>query len=226
MRALMLGLPLLAVLASASAGEPVGEAIGGPKWPQFRGNSRVTGVSPDGSVKPPLKLLWSYRTDGDTGAGVTVGGGKVFVTIGYHRDKLYLRSPYYVMEYDPALGQRLRMSGAACGYGGMAFMRGLLLQSGIHGQYGTGGGTCLDQDAPGAEPKKIPTLEDVRLLGGKGLLGTPSLAATDVPLALGDKLCSAMVAGELLLVARTASGHGTPDWAAPATPRRSPPAGC
>ncbi|MHC4914195.1 MAG: outer membrane protein assembly factor BamB family protein [Planctomycetota bacterium] len=54
----------------------------GPEWPQHRGNAGGTGVSPDESVKPPLKLLWSYRCDsdttGDAGAGLTVGGGKVF----------------------------------------------------------------------------------------------------------------------------------------------------
>lgn len=55
------------------------------EWPQYRGNSGFTGVSTDDSVKPPLKLLWSYRLDGDAsgdaGAGVVVGGGKVFVNI-------------------------------------------------------------------------------------------------------------------------------------------------
>lgn len=56
-----------------------------PEWPQLKGNSGFTGLSPDDSVKPPLKLLWSYRLDGDAsgdaGAGVIVAGGKVFVPV-------------------------------------------------------------------------------------------------------------------------------------------------
>lgn len=55
------------------------------EWPQLKGNSGFTGLSPDDTVKPPLKLLWSYRLDGDAsgdaGAGVIVAEGKVFVTV-------------------------------------------------------------------------------------------------------------------------------------------------
>ncbi len=55
------------------------------EWPQIKGNSGFTGLSPDDSVKPPLKLVWSYRLDGDAsgdaGAGVIVAGGKVFVPV-------------------------------------------------------------------------------------------------------------------------------------------------
>jgi outer membrane protein assembly factor BamB len=54
----------------------------GTVWPQHRGNAGSTGVSTDGAVKPPLRLVWSYRCDsdttGDAGAGLTVAGGKVF----------------------------------------------------------------------------------------------------------------------------------------------------
>lgn len=52
------------------------------EWPQYRGNSGFTGLSTDASVKPPLKLFWSHRLDGDAsgdaGSGVVVAGGKVF----------------------------------------------------------------------------------------------------------------------------------------------------
>jgi len=55
------------------------------EWPQLKGNSGFTGLSSDDSVKPPLKLVWSYRLDGDAsgdaGAGVIVAGGKVFVPV-------------------------------------------------------------------------------------------------------------------------------------------------
>ncbi len=63
-------------------------------WPQHRGNSGSTGVSADESVKPPLKLAWSYRCDsdttGDAGAGLTVAGGKVFCNMAMTRSVLAL----------------------------------------------------------------------------------------------------------------------------------------
>lgn len=55
------------------------------EWPQLTGNSGFTGLSLDDTVKPPLKLVWSYRLDGDAsgdaGAGVIVAGGKVFASV-------------------------------------------------------------------------------------------------------------------------------------------------
>src|SRR5690606_19719147 len=67
---------LLALPASVLAGPEVSA------WPQHRGNAGATGVSRDESVKPPLRMVWSYRCDsdttGDAGAGLTVAGGKVF----------------------------------------------------------------------------------------------------------------------------------------------------
>ncbi len=55
------------------------------EWPQLKGNAGFTGLSTDDSVKPPLKLVWSYRLDGDAsgdaGAGVIVAGGKVFASV-------------------------------------------------------------------------------------------------------------------------------------------------
>lgn len=55
------------------------------EWPQLKGGAGFTGYSPDDTVRPPLKLLWSYRLDGDAsgdaGAGVIVADDKVFVTV-------------------------------------------------------------------------------------------------------------------------------------------------
>src|SRR5690554_69824 len=46
------------------------------QWPLYQGGPGFSGHSPDESVKPPLKLVWSYRLDGDAsgdaGGGVTV----------------------------------------------------------------------------------------------------------------------------------------------------------
>jgi outer membrane protein assembly factor BamB len=120
-----------------------------------------------------------------------------------HQGKFYLRTPFHVMELDPASGKRLRLGGASYGWGGMSFAGGLLVTSGSSGGQGSAAGaTVLDLDAPGGEPSKleggkiIPTLEDVRLLAGKRL--TPSAMAT--PLSLGDKVCFATTSGEAILM--------------------------
>ncbi|MHC4914194.1 MAG: outer membrane protein assembly factor BamB family protein [Planctomycetota bacterium] len=66
----------------------------GTEWPQFKGSPGFTGVSADASVRPPLKLIWSYHTGGDGagdgGAGPTVAGGKLFVPIAAKRSVLAL----------------------------------------------------------------------------------------------------------------------------------------
>lgn len=55
------------------------------EWPGYKGNAGLSGSSSDNSIKPPFKLAWSYRLDGDAssdaGAGVTVAGGKVYVNV-------------------------------------------------------------------------------------------------------------------------------------------------
>ena len=75
------------ILALLLAGEicVAQDSAGTRDWPQIKGNSGFTGLSGDDTVKPPLKLVWSYRLDGDAsgdaGAGVIVAGGKVFVPV-------------------------------------------------------------------------------------------------------------------------------------------------
>src|SRR5690348_13672041 len=68
--------------------------LAGPEWPAYKGNAGLTGVSADDSIRPPFKLAWSYRLDGDAssdaGAGVTVAGGKVFVNVHNTRSILAL----------------------------------------------------------------------------------------------------------------------------------------
>ncbi len=81
---------IIIALALPGASRVVGPAAAADppnahEWPQLKGNSGFTGLSADDTVKPPLKLLWSYRLDGDAsgdaGAGVIVAGGKVFVPV-------------------------------------------------------------------------------------------------------------------------------------------------
>jgi len=86
-------------------------AVAQDEWPQYRGNAGLTGVSADSSVRPPFKLVWFFRADsdasGDAGAGVTVGGGKVYVTLANTRSLLTLdaASGRFLWEYtDPAFG--------------------------------------------------------------------------------------------------------------------------
>lgn len=66
-----------------SAAEP--DVVKRHEWPQYKGSAGFTGVSADDVLKPPLKLLWTYRTDGDAtgegGQGLIVADGKVFVSL-------------------------------------------------------------------------------------------------------------------------------------------------
>jgi outer membrane protein assembly factor BamB len=120
--------------------------------------------------------------------------------LAYHRDKLYVRNPNWIVEVDPKTGRRLRVGMASWGWGGPAFVNNLLFQTGIQSQYGTSGGTVTDLDDPGNPPNKlIPTLEEVRLLKRTNLKGGPELGGMGTPLALGDKLCFATVAGKLIV---------------------------
>ncbi len=82
------------------------------EWPQLKGNSGFTGLSSDESVKPPLKLVWSYRLDGDSsgdaGAGLIVAGGKVFATVANSHSIVALDADTggFCWEYhDPSIGQ-------------------------------------------------------------------------------------------------------------------------
>ncbi len=120
--------------------------------------------------------------------------------LAHWRGKLYLRTPYYVMELDPAGGKRLRLGIASYGYGGLAFMKSVMFQSGVSGQYGSSGGTSTDLAQAGKEMKrKLKNLEDVRMLASKGLKGWPRLASMGAPLVLGDTVCFATRKGELII---------------------------
>ena len=90
---------LLASLPVCAAG---GEPPAGSEWPQYRGGDGSSGVSPDDSVKPPLKLVWSYRCDSDTSgdacAGSIVAGGKLFTPMAMGK---------YVLALDALTGRYL-----------------------------------------------------------------------------------------------------------------------
>src|SRR4051794_610495 len=79
--------------------------LAGPEWPAYKGDAGLTGMSADDTIRPPFKLAWSYRLDGDAssdaGAGVTVAGGKVFVNVHNTRSILALdaRTGRFAWEY-------------------------------------------------------------------------------------------------------------------------------
>jgi outer membrane protein assembly factor BamB len=167
------------------------------------------------------KKLWSFRTQYPMmQAPPVIHGGQVFAAqwvdwayaldaasgkeqwrtcvpisieaLQFHRDKLWLRSAYQFAEFDPANGKRLRIGDAAYGYNGLAFLKSLLITT------GTGSTAAVDLDSAGTDEKgKTPNLEGVKVLGGKGLLGSPRLGSAGTPLALGEALGFATRDGEV-----------------------------
>src|SRR5688572_14215449 len=100
-------LPCLTALVVASQAAPEAP-LTGPEWPEYMAHA---GASADASIRPPFKLLWTYRLDGDAssdaGAGVVVAGGKVFVNAHNTRSILALdaRTGRFAWEYrDKAIG--------------------------------------------------------------------------------------------------------------------------
>jgi len=121
--------------------------------------------------------------------------------ISFYRDRLWVRSAYYVVELDPTKGTWLRIADGSYGYGGMAFVGDRLYQSGVQGQYGTRGATSISIDDKGGPPPEsmLPTLEGVSIVKPQPLEGAPELAAMAAPLALGDKLCFATLEAGVVL---------------------------
>lgn len=95
---------LFARAVALVAGQP-GPPLAGREWPAYKGDAGLTGVSADDAIRPPFRLAWTYRLDGDAssdaGAGVTVAGGKVFVNVHNTRSILALdaRTGRFAWEY-------------------------------------------------------------------------------------------------------------------------------
>lgn len=123
--------------------------------------------------------------------------------LSYYRDRLWVRNVHYLVELDPASGQRLRLGNASWGWGGMAFQGNHLFVSGIQSQYGTSGGTLTNLDDPGEEITKIESLEKVRRIKSKGLANWPRLAAMGTPLVAGEQICFASGSGDVFLTDAT-----------------------
>ena len=131
--------------------------------------------------------------------------------VSYYRDRLWVRSPYYLVELDPAKGTWLRISEASYGYGGMAFVGDQIFQSGLLGQYGTTGATSVSFSDKGEPPPEsmLPTLGRVSILSPQPLERAEELISMAAPLALGDdQLCFATLEGKVILTTL----HGSQLW--------------
>jgi outer membrane protein assembly factor BamB len=117
--------------------------------------------------------------------------------LAFHRDRLWVRNVHYLVELDPATGKRLRLGNASWGWGGMAFYKNKLYQSGIQSQYGSAGATYTDLDQEGTAMAKVPTMETVLRLKQKALYSYPRLASMGTPLVVGDLVCFAAVSGKV-----------------------------
>jgi outer membrane protein assembly factor BamB len=143
---------------------------------------------------------WVYALDLKTGKEMWRSFVPISVeALAFYRDRLWVRNVHYLVELDPATGKRLRLGDASWGWGGMAFQKNKLYQSGIQSEYGTNGATVTDLDDPGKEIAKVPTLEGIRRLPHKGLMGSPQLAAMATPLVAGDYVCFAVTTGKVYL---------------------------
>jgi outer membrane protein assembly factor BamB len=84
---------------------PIAALAAETEWPAYKGSSGLTGWSADDSIRPPFKLVWTYRLDGDFssdgGAGVTVAGNRLFANVHNTRSILALdaRTGRFIWEY-------------------------------------------------------------------------------------------------------------------------------
>jgi outer membrane protein assembly factor BamB len=138
---------------------------------------------------------WVYALDIKTGEEQWRSCVPISIeSLAFYRDRLWLRSPRQVAELDPQTGKRLRIANAVYGYNGLAFMKNLLFVS------GTGSVCALDLDEPGERlEREIPNLADVSILKGRQLLGWPRLASMGTPLVLGNVICFATRAGDIIV---------------------------
>lgn len=120
-------------------------------------------------------------------------------------DRLYVRTPYWIAELDPATGQRQKIGPASYAYGGLAIISRQVLNTGVQGQYGTPGLCALDFSGGGKEltwgGKPLPTMEGAREFGSRSL--GADLGAMGAPLALGDRIAAATLKGDVVLLTPT-----------------------
>ncbi|MCK6471606.1 MAG: PQQ-binding-like beta-propeller repeat protein [Planctomycetes bacterium] len=177
----------------------------GKKLWSFRADSYLLKAPPavrGDTVYAAAWLEWLYAIDLATGRLKWKTYHAVSVeAVALHREKVYARTPYYLMEIDPADGKRLRMAGAGYGYGGMAFDKNLVFVTGIASQYGSSAARAFDLDAPDMEGKGIGASEPIRVISaGKGYPG--GVDGMTTPVALDGKTVFTKRNGTIVLLDR------------------------
>ena len=154
-------------------------------------------VIKDGRVYAAQWIDWVYALDAATGKELWKDCIPISIeSLQFYGDKLWLRTPRQYAEFDPKSGKRLRLAGAAYGYNGIAFMNDWFVYAGT----GSAGMVKLEQEGkPIKFAPKFPAVKDVTTIGGMALGGWPRLATMGTPLVLGDTICLATRAGELLI---------------------------
>lgn len=159
------------------------------------------------------KLLWKFKTESEiVKAPPVIYDGKIYAAgwrdwlycidlfsgekvwqscvpisleyIAVYREKVYLRSPYQLCEYDPKNGKRLRIANIPYGYNGFGIKENIFAFAGVNS------GMVLDIDMQGElKNKKIPNMEEVLVLKSKKRLkGFPSLAnSSGTPLIVSEE---------------------------------------
>lgn len=177
----------------------------GKKLWSFRADSYLLKAPPavhGDTVYAAAWLEWLYAIDLATGQLKWKTYLAVSVeAVAVHREKVYARTPYYVMEIDPADGKRLRMAGAGYGYGGLAFDKNLVFLTGTGSQYGSSSARAFDLDAPDKEGKGIAASEPIRVISAcKGYPGGTNGMTT--PVALDGKTVFTKRDGTIVLLDR------------------------
>ena len=148
---------------------------------------------------------WVWCLDLKTGRPVWKSFIPVSIeAVSWYRDRLWIRSPYYVVRLDPKNGTWLNIAEASYGYGGLAFVGNRLYQSGVQGQYGTEGATFVSIDGEISPPPEqvAPTLQGVGMLTPQPIQEAVKLESMGAPLGLGDRLCFATLDGNVVVTDR------------------------
>lgn len=141
---------------------------------------------------------WAYALDAASGKELWRTCVPITIeALQYHKDRLWLRSPRQFAEFDPATGKRLRLGNHFYGYNAMGFLDHFMITSGL------GSAGIVDLNQKGKETryaKDQPALAGVLEIGGKGFSISGRLETMGTPLVLGDSICLATRAGEVLLL--------------------------
>jgi outer membrane protein assembly factor BamB len=156
-RVLLLLIPFLLAVFMAPT---VSESQTADQWPQFRGNSRNTGVSP-ASLSEPLKLLWSYDAGDVIESSAAIVDGTVYVGAG-GGDLLAIDLATGKLKWKYQIGEPIGESSPAV-WGGLVFIGDL---AGVFHAVQARDGRKVWTYKTGGEIKSSPVLVGDRVLIG------------------------------------------------------------